>query len=330
MITNQDLIQNAANSFMLISVSLSKWSGVAQVKDGSAQAAVQAGANPEAYRGYINLLGAHHSELKKVNGAFNKLRTYIYENTLPFSQQEFDKQQRGQRLIAISRVPEVLANLQSLKDEAQTLLTDFLAEYERLVYIARSQDMGSWAIELDHPSADEVSDKFGITISPPQPVPVIDLERLGSIPVSLAQEIAEANARALTGQLEKAKKEAIRNAESQLGRVIKQLEDGSRIHDSLLSDTVRSGQMLRDISEGFDHDRPIEVIADIITDEVANVASADGWRNDGWKKLTAKQAAANALNSLRNEKNKQKTIAQAVADQNDGTFVGGVLADLVE
>ena len=52
MITNQDLIQNAANSFMLISVSLSKWSGVAQVKDGSAQAAVQAGANPEAYRGY--------------------------------------------------------------------------------------------------------------------------------------------------------------------------------------------------------------------------------------------------------------------------------------
>ena len=67
-------IETASNNFMLVQVTVRRWSGVQQLKQGSAKAAEQANANPEAFRGYVNLLGSHHVDLKQVSAKFAAIR----------------------------------------------------------------------------------------------------------------------------------------------------------------------------------------------------------------------------------------------------------------
>ena len=52
-------IETASNNFMLVQVTVRKWKGVQQLKKGSAKAAEQAKANPESFRGYMDLSLIH-------------------------------------------------------------------------------------------------------------------------------------------------------------------------------------------------------------------------------------------------------------------------------
>lgn len=299
----QKFAENAANSFMAVSIGVGRWTGVAGLKDASSRAAEDAGANPASARLYVNLLGSHHALLADVNAAYAAIRTYYYAHTLPFTVTEGDGQSRGDRIIPVTHVPRVMAKLQELADTAQSKLDAFIPEYERLVRLAQSEDMGTWRSEArrKYPTADSVRAKFYAHISPPRPLASFDPERLKSmgLPLEMAEKIAEAGTSALNEQLEVARTAAMEQARQQMDRVAKQLTSGKRLHESLVTDSKRVAQLLRDMTEGYDRDPQIMALVKLIEDKVATVENTGQWKASETRRAESAKAAATVRDGLK-------------------------------
>ena len=322
-------IESAQNNFMTLQVSVGKWSGVAQLKRGSAKAAEDAGANPEASRLYVNLLGSHHADLKRVNSKFSAVRTYLYENTLPFSNAGEGQQKRGDRLVSVTSLPEVLSRLGELKADAQAELDAFLPQYERLRDFAVAHDLGDWRDEVSFPTASEVADKFYASISTPQPIPACDVSHL-NLPASLAAKIAEQHQAALSSQLEGAKDAAIEGAREHMSTVEKQLTDGKRLHQSLIDGARRHADLLRGMVSGYDNDPRVLAVADLIDEQISSIGDINKVKHSETLRQSAVRAAKTAHKSLGEIAAAQST-AQPVAPA-AATVVSGdsLLADLID
>src|SRR6056300_1581704 len=136
-------IETAVNNFMLLQVTIRKADPMKRSKVASDAAATQCRVNhtvPVNTR--VGSLGTLTTDLKAVNSKYAAVRTYLYENTLPFTDAEDGQQKRGMRLIPVTRVPEVLSKMAALKGEAERALTEFMPRY-REYYEARDRvDLG--------------------------------------------------------------------------------------------------------------------------------------------------------------------------------------------
>ncbi len=322
-------IETASNNFMLVQVTVRRWSGVQQLKQGSAKAAEQAKANPDAARMYVNLLGSHHADLKQVSAKFAAIRTYLYEHTLPFSDAGEGQQRRGERLVAVANVPEVLSKLGELKSEAYAALDAFLPEYDRLREFAIKHDLGDWRGEVTYPSADEVRGMFAASLTPPQPIPTCDMSAL-NLPAGLAADIAARHEAALSTQLEGAKDAAIDGARDHMGNVEKQLTDGKRLHQSLIDNAKRHATLLRGMVQGYDNDPRVLQIADLIDEQIGSIGNIEKVKNSATLRATAIRAAQTAHKTL-GAVSKAPSTAKPVAPAASNVVLGdSLLADLID
>ena len=319
--TKQKILARAAANFMLTQVSISVWKGVSLNKSATAAAASSAGVScAEAGRLYVDILGEHHRDLKVVTSAFAELRTYLYANTVPFAQAGSDGQRRGDLLIYTMRVPEVMARLTELKTTAVAALEAFLLEYDSYVSRAISGPLGSWAAD-HYPSAEEVRGKFNATIETPRPMTVPDAAQMSHLPASMAAEFAEQHAAGAIANLEGAKTAAIDAAAAHMKKVVTQLTDGKRLHDSLITLSTAHAHTLLELAEGTDNDPRLIELAEMVRKQVANVTCADSWAHSHTKKREAKAAAATAVKGLTAL---SKEIQSAPAE----VQLGGAMADL--
>lgn len=331
-----DICRRAASAFMLIQISISTWDGVKLNKSATAQAAQGAGASDGVGRLYVNLLGQHHRELKSVKAHYAAIRDYLYANTLPFAAPGDGQQRRGDRLVAVNKVPEVLAELARRTDEARQVLQQFLLRYDELVHIARSRDLGTWQDGIAYPTLDEVRQRFAITVQPPQPLQIARVEDMPALPANIAAEIAAQHSQNAARMLASAKDEALASAQDHVDRLHKQLTEGKRFHKSLLDATLRHADMLDSIARGTDNDPRLVESARILREQCANVPTVDGWKNSETKReeaATATGTVREALKALGEERSAQSqpvptgTVANG-ADAADGVQIGGMLADL--
>jgi hypothetical protein len=295
-------ISNALSALGLLEVSIGRWTGVAKLNKGAAKAANDAGANNKAARLYVNLLGRHHDKLAKVNAAYAAIRTYLYENTLPYATSG-DGQKRGPRILPVVRIPEVWTKLTELSAKAESELDEFLKEYDRLRGIAISEDMGSWSREIrrghKYPSISEVRSKFRCILEPPKPIPndAQGVQSL-SLPLGMAADFASTHSDRMDAQLQQAKDAAVQQAKDQMETVAKQLKDGKRLHESLISNSKRVGRMLRDMVAGYDNDPRLIALADEIDKRIANIKSTDVWKTNQTKRDDSLEAATAVHKSL--------------------------------
>jgi len=326
-LVNQDqnaLNKAAANAFMLLGITVRFYTGTTKLVDAAKRAEESAGATDTGARMYINALGAHHNELKYVIGKYQKVRTYLYLATLSFSQAEEGQQKRGKRLAPVTRVPEILNQLSVLKKEAVDALNDLLPNWDHLCNIAASR-AGMFRDEMRFPSAEEVRGKFSIQIAVPECIEPVDMSRFGSLPAALANEIAEARNASLTFQLEGAKTEAMNAAKSHMDVVAKQLTDGVRLSETLVSLSTLHSQTLRDMVTGYDNDPRIIAMADRIDAEIANCTTAV-WKDSAYARYKSRDAARVISKGL-TAMTKPAAVPQITANQ---TLAGGLLADLLD
>jgi len=325
---NQDqsnLNSRACNAFMLLTVSVSVYDGIAKLSEAAERAEREAGAEDTSARMYINALGMHHGELKSVMGKYKRIRTYLYQNTLSFSQAEEGMQKRGKRLIPVVRVPEVLNQLNVLKKEAESALDDLLPHWDHLCNIAQSR-AGQFSTEIKYLTSSEVRDRFKASISNPECISPVDMDRFGSLPTSLANDIAKASNDKLTSQLESAKTEAMKTAKSHMDVVIKQLTDGKRLSETLVSLSALHSKMLRDLVEGYDNDPRILAMADRIDNEIAS-QSVDMWKQSDYRRNKSIDAAKIISKGL--EAMAQPVTPDQIQSSNQ-SLAGGLLADLID
>lgn len=325
-------IDNAIKGLMTLEVYIPRWDGVAKLKQGGRKAAADVGANQSAARLYVDLLGSHQRKLKKVLAAFAKIRTYLYENTLPLNANGAG-QKRGPRILPTVRVPEVYGNLVNLKEEADQELEQFLAQYDELRALAIANDMGGWSSEVSdaYPSTEMVREKFRATIFPPKPLSnaAIDVQNIG-LPMGMASSFAQQHYDMLDHQLQAALEAAVTAARDQMATVQKQLTSGERLHESLITNSKRAATMLRDMAQAYNNDPRLLSIADEISDKIASVPSTEHWKTsskvkgESLKAATAMQKALKGYSPATAPKPQAKP--QATPKKKSGTVkVGGIM-----
>jgi len=323
-------IERAANAFMLIQVSISKYSGIVKLPKSLREAyALEQNVASKNVKMSFEVLGQHHHHLSKVIAAFAAIRTYLYDNTLPMSQADGDQQARGDRLVAVTRVPEVITKLGKLERLALDALAGFLSNYDTYV---RTANLGLIRKHIKHLSLDEVGRRFNISISPPKLIPVLDMARYGSLPADLAQKIADANARELATQLDCAKNAAVKGAETVMKTVVEQLTVGKRLSPSLITNATHAAKMLRDMTRGYDSDPRLLEFADMIDNKIGNIKDTSVWKDKPKKKAGSLAAAKKVLSQIDRIRKADEKVAKLAADKSDSNLTpigGGMLADLL-
>ena len=321
--------QTIANNYMVLDLSLGradpmKHSAVAS--DAAASECKVSGNVPVRTR--VGALGRLTTDLKQVNSKFASIRTWLYDNTLPFTDCEEGQQKRGKRIVPVSRVPEVLAKLAEMKGEAFAALNAFLPDYRQYYSAHNRADLGRVS-DVDMPDPDVLAGKYRVTIGAPEPLPVFNVDSL-ALPAGLAADIAQRHHDRLTKQLDGAKQAAIEGAQKHMDVVEKQLTDGKRLHQSLLDNAKRHATLLRDMVEGYDNDPRILEVADLIDQRIGSIPDINWMKNNGTKRGQAIRAASTASKALAAVA-KSPSTATPVAPAASNLVTGdSLLADLID
>ena len=326
-----DAVKMAANNFLLIAVKVAFWDGRGRFTEAAAKAAEEAGAEAKGTRMYKDLLKAGQDELNGVKEKYRKLRTYLDLNSLPYAKSAEGKgQRRGKKMVNVLRYPDVAAGLADLKEIAVTSRDNFLEKYEGYRADALNNNFGTWRAEAERlfPTTQEVADKFTIEISDPEPLPIFSDGQVGNfnIPAEILGKIVEQSNAAIATQLEAAKQESIDASLKVCETALKQLTEGKRLKESILTNVQREAIKLRDIADGYDKDVCIQEIADDMLEGIANVSSKEEWKNNETKKIEAAKSAETAVKNLKRMK---RAAPVAVVPDTSGVILPELTADLI-
>ena len=324
----QEMLKRAAYNFMLTQITVRSWKGVKLAKTASAKAAENAGAKQGCGRLNIDLLGSGQPRLKAVTSAFAAVRTYLTSETLPYGSSADGESAEGKRLIYTNKVPGVVAEVARLTREAESLLEEFLVDYDLLVHAAQADDLGDWNADASHPSREEVAGKFAAELHTPIPLSIPDAASMPNLPADVAAEYAATHAAEAYRQLEFAKQAALKNAAAQLQRVVTQLESGQRLAATLITGTVDQAQMLREIAAGTNNDPRLLELAEMMTTRVANVSSTDEWKVCGVARDSSLTGARVALKGVQDLQSGFDELFPVPAPAAGAVELGGAMADL--
>jgi hypothetical protein len=101
-----------------------------------------------------NLL-AGRPELEEITSLVGAARTYVYDNTLPWSN-------NGQRLLVTTRLPKFDARMQEFKEEFDTKVEGFVNVYPTLI-TAQAMALGDMFNRAEFPLASEIRTKFAFS-----------------------------------------------------------------------------------------------------------------------------------------------------------------------
>ena len=175
---------------------------------------------------------AGRNELDVIQKHVNAVRTYVYENTLPWSD-------TGIRLLPTSKFMDFNDRMGKLEEEFVELVNDFVQVYPSLI-TAQAMALGDMFDRNEYPSAGEMSHKFSFRLNF-MPVP-----KAGDFRVDVGNEAQEELQKKLAKLADErialAMKEARERLKSHLERMMERLKveevngkvTKSRIHDSLV------------------------------------------------------------------------------------------------
>lgn len=289
-------IEQAANAFMLMQVSIGKAAPMKRSKQASQTAAEQCQVSSNVpVATHVGALASMTTDLKAVISKYNAVRTYLYEHSLPMSD-DSDGQRRGERLVPITKIPKVLADLAVLKAEAEKALTEFLPRYTTYFEARQRSDLGTIR-DVDMPQPSELAGKFYIKVRDPEPLSTPDLSNL-NLPASLAAQLSERRTSALASQLEGAKQAAMSAARDHMDTIVTQLTSGSRLSQSLIDNAKHHAVMLRDMISGYDNDPRVTALADLIDEKVVSAGTTERLKNSESLKQSAVRAAKTVSKGL--------------------------------
>lgn len=193
---------------------------------------------------------AGRNELDVIQKHVNAVRTYVYENTLPWSD-------TGIRLLPTKKFMEFNERMGEFEEDFTTLVNDFVQVYPTLI-TAQAMALGDMFDRNEYPSAGEMSHKFSFRLNY-MPVP-----KAGDFRVDVGNE-AQTELQAKLAKLadervEAAMREARERLKAHMQRMMERLKvqeiNGkvakSRIHDSLieggleLCDTLKALNIIDD------------------------------------------------------------------------------------
>ncbi|MFA5583020.1 MAG: hypothetical protein WDA09_02305 [Bacteriovoracaceae bacterium] len=272
---NQDLSSKA----MLVKLSISTWTASKHDKKISKEIADKHGAKSDAGR-YNKVLVAKKA-LNTINSINNEIRSFHYENTLPWSDE-------GLRILPSANFMEYTKKMRELKAKREAAIRDFVEEYPQYVEEAKER-LGDMFSETDYPHPQEIEHKFAV--------------RTGTYPMPAAEDFRVRLRKSDTQQVRKEIEESVKEATSIAIRDLWQ-----RLHDGL----SRISERLNDPEKIF-RDSLITNLTELCA-LLPKLNITDDPDLEEMRKRVEEKICTHYPDDLREDKEERKEVAQEADD----------------
>ena len=148
---------------LLVEFNASVWTAKKLDKTKTAEVVDGAGAKNKGAARVNKSLMAGRPELENISALVTQVRSYVYDNTLPWSN-------NGQRLLITARLPAFDAKMQGYIEEFNALVAAFTSQYSSLI-TAQAMALGNMFNRAEFPLTSEITKKFAMSCEY-LPVPV--------------------------------------------------------------------------------------------------------------------------------------------------------------
>jgi hypothetical protein len=273
---------------MLVEFNASVWT--ARKLDKSTTSEVVANKNAaakDAARVNKHLL-AGRSELDVIQQAVSRARTFVYDNTLPWSDS-------GLRLLPTINFMKFTEKMNDFEEEIAALVKSFVAIYPTLI-TAQAMALGDMFKRDDYPTANEIMTKFSFRVNY-MPVPTS-----GDIRVDIGNEAQRELQKKLDELTNERIEAAMRDVRGRLGEHLKRMSDrlttdyvqgeakSRRFHDSLVDGALELCDMTKALNVVNDPD--LEQARNKLEKILVGVSPEDLRKNEAVRQDTKKEVDA--------------------------------------
>lgn len=303
-----------ANNYMLAKLNVRIWSGRKTDKSATAELLADKGAIANAASVIKQLLAGNDAKLKETAAAFTRIRSFFYEATVPWTTASVGAM-KGDRLISTVESINFLSDFAKLKNDAITILGEFITEYDAAVKNS-AVSLGALYDPSQYPHKAEIAALFGAEMSL-SPLPeVTDFDRLTNIPAELATGLKDLYERNMEVQMDNALSDVQKRLLAELERMDTQLSkvakgEKTRLFKSMVSNLKHLTGMARSLN--FSGNTEIEAIADTIE---ANLLT---YEVDAYKDNAALARKSAGIASKLMEQAKNDDIWRVGSGQKDAT-----------
>lgn len=269
--------KNLSDTAMLVRLSISQWTARKFDKTISEKVAVQYQADKNAGR-YNKVLGAE-SAIKSIQKTANEARTYHYQNTLPWGDDDY-------RLLPAANYAEYTAKMRGFRAAFEYAVAAFINGYPSWVDDARARLNGMFNI-ADYPPPSEIYQRYSFNTAV-SPLPYADDFRVNLHDSAVAEIRADIEARALESQ-QRANADLWERLHSSVSHMADKLGDSEAIfRDSLVQNVVDICELLPRLN--VLHDERLEAMRNEVESRLCSFKAQDLRENKTDRKDAAKEA----------------------------------------
>jgi len=285
--TASGTVGNDTNPFagcVLVEPTVRVWS--ARKLDRTATAAANALHASKHSSGRFNKLLIESEKLKEVQKLGGRIRTYCYDNALPWSG-------TGIRILPVARFMDFSVAISDLIAQFEQAVQEFLIEYPNEVRASVNR-LGDMFDVDDYPSPRALSMKFGAHVSY-MPVPDTTSDFRVNLPADKIREMQASLEDKLKDAAEAAKEDLVARLRKSLSTMADKLDDvDATFRNSLFNNITEALQLGEDV--GFLGDDSLKEVADKIK-PLASM-NPDTVRNDSLVRAEASRAAREIANNM--------------------------------
>jgi len=231
---------------MLVEFSAPQWTARRLDRNTSDEVVMRKGAAAKDAARVNKHLLAGRNELEVINKKVNAARTYVYENTLPWSDS-------GVRLLPTKRFTEFNERMMAFEQEFVELVNEFVAVYPSLI-TAQAMALGDMFNRSEYPEPHTIARRFAFHLNY-MPVPKAGDFRI-DVGNEAQAELQEKLAKMADARVEAAMQDARDRLKAHLDRMMKQLHvevdaDGKAKKGKLYDSLIDGGMELCDLLESL-------------------------------------------------------------------------------
>lgn len=280
---------NISEKAMLVSLSISTWSGRKYDRDASSEVAQNHGTDVNR-AGRFNKLLIDPAYLKDIASISGNARVYTMSVTLPWLND-------GVRIIPVDMYLDYSQKMSEYKSQFNQAVDKLLVNYDALVKQARIELNGLFK-ETDYPSVDSIRRKHAINVR------LFNLPDSADFRVSLSESEFQSTKQEIEQNLAEAQENAVRDVFNRVSmrmehmlKRLKEVEanDGKGIRESMMKNIVDLADILPRLN--ITNNPDIDGIAMQIKSELATISS-DDLRENQSSRIAAAQSARDILSKV--------------------------------
>jgi hypothetical protein len=213
---------NVTEKAMLVKLSISQWTARRFDLKATNHVIKDYGAKNDA--GRFNKLLVDLDAVKTYQKAANEARTFHYENTLPWGDDD-------SRILPAKNYIPYTKKMRKLKESFEKAVNDFVSEYPGLIDRAQRNLNGLFNVK-DYPSSADLPGKFDFSVN------VIPIPAAGDFRVSLSDDEVEQIKADIEARVQDSISTAMKDAWDRLFRVVKHMAEKLRDQKAIFRDSL--------------------------------------------------------------------------------------------